>query len=139
LGERPVLDSDVLIDYLRGRGPGNELLGALATTLAYQVTAISAFELALGRSYAVNPPPVHALLAVPVLTLTREAALRAGSIFREQRMRGTPIDMRDAMQAGICTQAQLPLVTRNVRHFDGIAGLRVAHPQEWLELATGGS
>lgn len=50
LANRPVLDSDVLIDYLRGAGPGAELVAALRSDLAYCTTAITAFELALGRS-----------------------------------------------------------------------------------------
>lgn len=37
---------------LRGRGPGHELVRVLREDLAYRVTAISAFELALGAAYA---------------------------------------------------------------------------------------
>ena len=48
----PVLDSDVLIDYLRGRGPGRELIAGLLEPRAFRVTAISALELSLGRAYA---------------------------------------------------------------------------------------
>ena len=61
----PVLDSDVLIDYLRGTGPARDLVRALVQGVGYGVTAVTAFELALGRSFRENPRPVHALLAVP--------------------------------------------------------------------------
>jgi tRNA(fMet)-specific endonuclease VapC len=79
----PVLDSDVLIDYLRGAGPGRDLVRALIQGVGYRVTAVTAFELALGRSYRENPRPVHALLSVPLLTLTRKAGLRGGSLLGE--------------------------------------------------------
>ncbi len=45
----PVLDSDVLIDHLRDAGPGRELVDQLASTSGYRITAVTAFELALGR------------------------------------------------------------------------------------------
>lgn len=69
LADRPVLDTDILIDYLRGAGPGAAVVRALRNELGYRVTAIAAFELALGRSYARDPEPVHALLAVECLSL----------------------------------------------------------------------
>ena len=132
MAEQPVLDSDVLIDFLRGAGPGRDLLRALAAGRGYRVTAVTAFELALGRSYRANPGPVHALLAAPLLTLTRKTGLRGGAILHELRRGGRPIDVRDAMQAGICLEAGLPLVTRNLGHFERVEGLALLHPAEIL-------
>ncbi len=130
MADRPVLDSDVLIDYLRARGPGHALVARLRSSLAYRVTAVSAFELALGRSYARDPRPVLAVLSVPHLALTRAAAIRAGSLLRSLRTEGRSIDIRDAMQAGICLDAGLPLVTRNLGHFERVADLRLLDPAE---------
>jgi predicted nucleic acid-binding protein len=127
----PVLDSDVLIDHLRDAGPGRELVDRLAATSGFRITAIAAFELALGSSYARNPAPVDALLAAPCLAMTREAALRAGVLLRELRATGAGIEMRDAMQAGICLEAGAPLVTRNVRHYARVSELLVLEPQRW--------
>jgi tRNA(fMet)-specific endonuclease VapC len=129
----PVLDSDVLIDYLRGAGPGRELLHEIGASLAFRVTSITAFELALGREYAQDPAPANALLAAPGLSLTREAALRGGSLLSELRAAGEGIDVRDAMQAGICLEARAPLVTRNARHFVRVPQLTVIEPQHWLD------
>jgi tRNA(fMet)-specific endonuclease VapC len=126
----PVLDSDVLIDYLRGAGPGRDLVRALIQGVGYRVTAVTAFELALGRSYRESPRPVHALLAVPLLMLTRKAGLRGGALLGELRRSGEAIDVRDAMQAGICLETGATLVTRNVSHFERVPGLRFSHPAE---------
>ena len=131
----PVLDSDVLIDHLRDAGPGRELVDNLAATSAFRITAVTAFELALGRAYARNPAPANALLAAPCLMLTREAAVRAGALLRELRAIGAGIDVRDAMQAGICLEAGAPLVTRNVRHFARVPGLQVSEPESWSRPA----
>lgn len=130
VADRPVLDTDILIDYLRGSGVGAELLRSLRRGLAYRVTAIAAFELALGRSYTRDPEPVHALLAVQCLPLGRAAALRGGSLLRGLREKGIAIDLRDALQAGICLQAKATLVTRNLSHYSRIPGLAVMAPEQ---------
>ena len=133
LGVRPVVDTDVLIDYLRGSGPGRELLSSLVASLAYRVTAVSAFELALGRSYAADPDPINALISVPCLPLGRRAGVGAGALLHDLRAAGQEIGMRDAMQAAICLDAALPLVTRNTRHFERVEGLEVIEPDQWPE------
>lgn len=128
----PVLDSDVLIDYLRGNGPGRDLVREVRASLAFRVTSVTAFELALGREYGHDPGPVDALLVdVPCLPLTREAAVLGGGVLRELRAAGAGIDPRDAMQAGICMHARAPLVTRNIRHYARVPGLIVVAPQNW--------
>lgn len=127
----PVLDADVLIDHLRDAGPGRELVDRLAATSGFRVTAIAAFELALGSSYAHDPAPVDALLAEACLPMTRAAGLRAGVLLRELRAEGREIEMRDAMQAGICLEARAPLVTRNMRHYARVPGLLVTRPESW--------
>lgn len=127
-----VLDSDVLIDYLRGTGPGRDLVRILIRGAGYRVTAVTAFELSLARSYREHPRPVHAVLAAPLLTLTRKAGLRGGALLGELRRGGLSIDVRDAMQAGICLEAEATLVTRNVSHFERVPGLRIAHPSDLL-------
>jgi tRNA(fMet)-specific endonuclease VapC len=132
VAERPVLDSDLLIDYLRGAGPGRDLIRVLVQGTGYRVTAVTAFELALGRSYRENQRPVHALLAAPLLTLTRKAGLRGGALLSELRGRGEAIDVRDAMQAGICLETGATLVTRNISHFDRVPGLDLSHPTDLL-------
>jgi predicted nucleic acid-binding protein len=127
----PVLDSDVLIDHLRDTGPGRELIDRLAVSSGYRVTSVTAFELALGRAYAHNPAPADALLSAPCLELTREAALRGGNLLRDLRAAGAGIEIRDALQAGICLEACAPFVTRNVRHYARVPGLLVVEPQDW--------
>ena len=131
MASAPVLDSDVLIDHLRDAGAGRELVDKLAGTSGFYVSAVSAFELALGRGHERNPEAAGALLAVPCLPLTREAAVRGGALLRELRAAGEGIDVRDAMQAAICLEAGTPLVTSNIRHFARVPGLLVSEPGSW--------
>jgi len=126
----PVVGTDVLVDYLRGRGPGAELLARLGRG-GYRVTAVTAFELALGAAHRLDPRPVQALLEAPTLALTPRGGLLGGEALARLRGDGRGIDVRDALQAGVCLDAALPLVTRNVRHFERVPGLRVFRPAAW--------
>lgn len=130
VADAPVVDTDVLVDYLRGRGPGAELLARLGRG-GYRVTAVSAFELALGSAHRADPRPVRALLDTETLGLTPRGGLLGGEALAELRGDGRGIDVRDALQAGVCLDADLPLVTRNVRHFERVPGLRVVRPGDW--------
>jgi tRNA(fMet)-specific endonuclease VapC len=112
-------------------GPGRDLVESLAQGTGYLVTAVTVFELALGGERAHDRRPVDVLLAVPCLALTRGAALRGGDVLRDLRAAGKGIDVRDAMQAGICLEAGLPLVTRNLRHFERVPGLDIVEPSAW--------
>ena len=126
----PVLDTDVLIDYLRGAGPGRDLLRRLTPALSFRTTAVSAFELALGASYERDRDAIDAIFT-RCLALERPAAALAGLIQRRLRAAGAPIDVRDALQAGICLASGTPLVTRNVSHFARVEGLVVVAPDRW--------
>lgn len=130
VADAPVVDTDVLVDYLRGRGLGAELLARLGRG-GYRVTAVSAFELALGSAHLADPRPVRALLDTETLALTPRGGLLGGEALAELRGDGRGIDIRDALQAGVCLDAGLPLVTRNVRHFERVPGLRVVRPGDW--------
>jgi predicted nucleic acid-binding protein len=73
---------------------------------------------------------VHALLAVECLPLGRAAALRAGALLAALREAGHGLDVRDALQAGICLEAGAPLVTRNVAHYSRVPNLVVIEPRQ---------
>ncbi len=126
----PVVDTDILIDYLRGRGPGAHLLERLGRR-GYLITAVSTFELALGASHSADPAPVMELLHAPSLPLTPSAGVRGGETLAGLRQNGEGIDIRDALQAGICLDANRLLITRNRRHFDRVPGLSVVSPEAW--------
>ncbi len=126
---RPLLDTDVLVDHLRGRGPGHELVDRLGAD--FRVSAVTAFELALGRHNEHEREPIAVLLAPGTVSLTADAGLRAGALLRELREEGMGVDVRDAMQAGIALHFGLAFVTRNIRHFARIEGLDVHEPAGW--------
>lgn len=121
-----IADTDVLIDFLAGKGEADaveELLrrGSLRTTV------ISRFELLSG---ARNPKQLARLVqllgAVPSLELDNAAADAASEIRRTLERSGNAIGMADSLIAGIVTSSGGTLLTRNRRHFERVPGIRLA-------------
>jgi tRNA(fMet)-specific endonuclease VapC len=67
---------------------------------------------------------------VTVVPLDRQAGLLAGDLRAQWKINGTPVAYRDGLIAATALAQQFVLVTRNVRHFDHIAGLRM---ENWFE------
>jgi predicted nucleic acid-binding protein len=64
-----------------------------------------------------------------ILDFDSDSALRAAVLCADRRRRGRPVDARDTMIAGIVLASHAKLATRNVRHFEEIAG-SVVNPWE---------
>jgi tRNA(fMet)-specific endonuclease VapC len=120
-----VVDSDLLIDYLRGRETGARLVRALLTEHRLRVTAVTAYELRVGVDFLSWRDDVLRLLRGRTFPLDLASALRAGSVASALRERGRDIGFADCLQAGICLRYDLPLATRNRRHFGRVDDLRL--------------
>jgi tRNA(fMet)-specific endonuclease VapC len=121
-----IADTDVLIDYLAGKGEA-DTVERLLSRGALRTTVISRFELLSG---ARNPKQlarlVQLLAAVPSLELDDAAADAASEIRRSLERSGTTMGMADTLIAGIVTSNGGALLTRNRRHFERVSGLRLA-------------
>lgn len=62
-----------------------------------------------------------------ILDFDAEAARAAGHISAELRRIGRPIDVRDAMIAGIVSSRRATLATRNIKHF-AETQIRIVNP-----------
>lgn len=121
-----IADTDVLIDYLAGKGEA-DAVERLLRRGALMTTVISRFELLSG---AKNPKQVASLAqllaAVPSLALDDSAADAASEIRRSPDQSGKAIGMADSLIAGIVISNGGSLLTRNRRHFERIPGLALA-------------
>jgi tRNA(fMet)-specific endonuclease VapC len=125
-----LLDTDVCIDVLRARDhSARERLRAMAPA----VSSVTVSELAYGAAHSRDPgrngdEVRRFLLAVDVLDLDEAAAWRAGEIRHLLARDGTPIGGYDVLIAGHALADDRTLVTRNLREFTRVPGLRV---EEW--------
>jgi predicted nucleic acid-binding protein len=111
-----LLDTDVLIDHIRGRRH-------LDTDDA-AISVITRTELFAGNER--EEAAVDALLEdCEEVGVDAPIARRAGRIKRR-----TGLQIADALIAATAIERQLPLMTRNRRHFEQVAGLTLRDPRD---------
>jgi tRNA(fMet)-specific endonuclease VapC len=120
-----VVDTDLVIDFLRSTGPGAPLVRELIVGHRLRVTAITAFELRVGTDFLARRDEILRLVQSRTFPLDTGSALRAGEVAATLRAAGQDIGMADCLQAGICLKFDLPFATRNHKHFSRIPGLRL--------------
>ena len=121
-----IADTDVLIDYLAGKGEA-DAVDRLLRRGAIRTTVISRFELLSGAKSRAQLARLTKLLdAVPSLALDDSAADAASEIRRTLERSGSPIGMADSLIAGIVISNGGTLLTRNRRHFERIPDMRLA-------------
>jgi tRNA(fMet)-specific endonuclease VapC len=65
-----------------------------------------------------------------VLPVDESLAVLAGNLRAEWKTRGRPVGYRDGLIAATAQASGVVLVTRNVRHFDHVTGLKI---ENWFE------
>lgn len=122
-----VADSDVLIDFLRGRGEGARRVAIELETRSFATTAVTAFEIRSGARTPRQKKSVDTLLdAMTVLPFGPEEARLAAEIRQQVEREGQPIGMADYMIAASCIAVGGTLLTRNRTHFERIDGLKLS-------------
>jgi tRNA(fMet)-specific endonuclease VapC len=120
-----IVDTDLVIDFLRGTGPGTALVRKLIVSHRLRVTAITAFEFRVGTDFLERRDDILRLVGSRTFPLDPGSALRAGEVATTLRAAGQDIGMADCLQAGICLKFDLPFATRNRKHFNRVEGLRL--------------
>lgn len=119
-----VADTDVLIDYLQGRGPADARIALELERGLLATTTVSRFELLAGvRSSRQRRLVVQLLTALPALPVDAEAADRAAKVRRQFDETGETIAMGDSLIAGIVLARKGILLTAHVRRFDRVTDL----------------
>jgi predicted nucleic acid-binding protein len=123
-----LLDSDILIDHLRGYEPARQYLKRFETgEMQGSLSIITVAELAAGQMrQEQEEEKVQQLLALFThIALDFAIAWRGGEIRRQYHTR-----LADALIAATALSRHLPLSTRNLQHFTPIEGLRVEKPYD---------
>jgi tRNA(fMet)-specific endonuclease VapC len=122
-----VADSDLLIDFLRGRDPGRARIKLEISTGRLATTAINAFELLSGARSELDRERVAALLAALIILPVEEpSAARAAETRIHLEGQGAGIGMADYLIAGVCLDKGGVLLTRNLAHFGRVPNLNIA-------------
>jgi tRNA(fMet)-specific endonuclease VapC len=137
---RVCLDTDVLIDYLRK--PSDEVKRVMESVFERKVsactTSVNAFEIWLGAYLA--PKKVELVRdtedffgQLEVVNFNYESSVEAGRVLADLRKRGETIEIRDLFVGCICKISGMPLITRNLKHYRRVHGLKVLTPEQTLK------
>ncbi len=126
-----LLDTTLLIDFLRGKKEAIEILDKSATGILF-TTEINVFELIVGayiieKNTKEHIEKVHALLSrLSVLNIDRNAAIESGKIAARLIKEGKRIEETDCLIAGTAIANGIKAIaTRNKEHFERISEIKV--------------
>jgi tRNA(fMet)-specific endonuclease VapC len=128
-----VLDSDIVIDYLRRR---SLTLADALRRFQCALTAITVYELQAVPSLTQTQADLLSQLLgqMKVLAFDSTSANHAARVWRTLSTRGQLIGLPDILLAGVCLAYSLPLLTRNIEHFSRVSDLRLITPDELATL-----
>jgi len=132
-----VLDSSVLVDAERQQVPVSTLLDRFQkqhSETEIVLSAISVVELEHGIYRAQSPQRASErrmylntiFAAIPTEPFTREIGQLVARVDAEARLRAIVIPFADLLIGGTALYLGYALVTRNLRHFENIPGLKIA-------------
>ncbi len=125
MAERLLLDTDVLIDYLRGRAEA--ITYVEGQTVPLLISAVSVAELyAGGRDGSERQALDTFITAFEIVAVSRDIAVKGG-LFRRDYDRSHGTGLADAVIAATCEVRQAELVSSNKRHFPMLAQVHVPY------------
>jgi tRNA(fMet)-specific endonuclease VapC len=137
---RVCLDTDVLIDYLRK--PSDEVKRVMESVYERKVsactTSVNAFEIWLGAHLSPKKAEIvrdteDFFGQLEVVNFGYESSVEAGRVLADLRKHGETIEIRDLFVGCVCKVSGMPLVTRNLKHYRRVRGLKVLTPEQTLQ------
>nr|MDO8079474.1 type II toxin-antitoxin system VapC family toxin [Candidatus Freyarchaeota archaeon] len=139
-----MLDTDVLIDYLKRKPQpvAVEIFNGIEKRYyeAY-VSAITVFEVYHGARLSPNPEKAMSVANnlfndLIILSFNEQTAIDASEIYVQLEKKGLALEIRDVFIGAQARVKRLLLITKNIKHFERIAELKVFTPQELLKETT---
>ncbi len=125
-----ILDTTAIIDLLRGSNAViNKIKELERKNIPLVITSISVFEIWQGTKDIADEgkmEKIYSLLeSLGSLSFDIPAAEEAGSVHSHLKKEGKIIDPEDSMIAGIAKIHHETILTRNIKHFQRISGLKL--------------
>lgn len=126
-----ILDTNFIIDFLKGQSNAlNKIDLLVKKDIAFAITTPTIFELYSGlifldKSEDEREKIISLLKDQIILSLDKNSAEKAGIIDGNLLKKGLKIDAEDSMIAGIAESYGETILTRNVKHFSRIRGIKI--------------
>jgi predicted nucleic acid-binding protein len=124
MSQRVLLDTDVLVEYLRGRPKAIEYLEGLTSDLF--ISTVSVAELFAGARKEEERSLEQFLLAFAILPVTERVA-RLGGLYRRDYRPNHGTGLGDALIAATAEESGASLVTFDRRHFPMVSSVTVPY------------
>ena len=125
MAERLLIDTDVLIDYLRGQAEAVSYLESLTEPLLISVVTVA--ELYAGvREGAERTALDEFIRAFEIVAVDKEIAIKGG-LYRRDYGKSHNTGLADALIAATAEVRQAELVTLNKKHFPMLASIVVPY------------
>jgi len=121
--QRVVIDSDVAIDYLRGKDYALKLMKKLWRTDTAYLTTTTVFELYAGMRESEKESTEYFIKACNLLPITEQISMVAGDMYRQQRKKGRTLDAIDCLNHAVGVVHDCQIATRNIAHYPDSARL----------------
>jgi hypothetical protein len=123
-----LIDTDILIDALRGVADASAFLTAQRAAFGVQISIISAMELVVGCRNAAELARVRRFLRQVAVLPTSEPISHSSLRLVETFFLSHGLLILDALIGATALEHGLTLYTRNVRHFQMIPALTISRP-----------
>jgi predicted nucleic acid-binding protein len=112
-----LLDTNILILYLRKTAGYYDLLDTLAKDDTLYISAITRLEIIRGMRERERQDTFNLLDSLESIDITIEVADKAGELIRTWRTQGVILEDADAIISATALRYGLALVTTNAKHF----------------------
>lgn len=112
-----LIDSDILINHLRGVIPLEAYLGNLDPTTTYGCSTIAVAEVYVGMRPEEENSTCQLLEGLSHFPVTTEVAEKAAELKRSYKKRGYTLTLDDCLIAATAILEEATLVTLNAKHY----------------------
>ena len=120
-----VIDTYIIIDFLRSKNKTNTEVYKIPDETIIHISAVSLYELLMGATDEQKREDVRLITEdLIVLPFDDGVSVRASEIYHTLRKSNLMIEFRDIFIAATCLTFNLPIKTRNRKHFTRISNLQ---------------
>lgn len=125
-----IVDSDILIDYLRGEERASKIIDHYKSKRSIETTDINVFELYHGAYKSENTTKNLSNLKgilnrIRIHSSTEDSMELAGKLAAELDTNGEKIGAKDVLISGIALLENRPILTYNSKHFKKVDDLKL--------------
>lgn len=121
-----VVDTGIFIDFLRAKDKSITQLYDLSNKTGIFISSVTLYELYIGATSPQKWRDAKMLTEdIPVLSFTKSISEKSAMIYQQLKKENKLIEFRDIFIAATAIMHDLPVLTKNKKHFSRVKGLKL--------------